>query len=224
MSDQALRTWVSDQLHGIVGYSEGHLADFVLSLSKSARSPAALLQKLHEADVPQSEATRRFAADLFGKVPRGGPSSEGAAAAAAKKQRKEAIGLLRQNEAYGMVSDGEDDDGEDEVNKAVQKALQEKERERKRKEKKRKEPPPKEPPPRGKPEEDLRDEDTRERDAFAERLRLRDLEKTKKLGEASKEEEELEKRREEQEKLLAAGSAEEKAAALEELRRVSRRK
>ena len=130
MGDKALTTWVSDQLHGILGYSQGYLADFVVSLAKQERSAQALLNKLGEADVPDTPASRKFATELFSRAPRSGASG----LTTSEQSRREAVSLLKQNDKYGMVSDG-DDDEEDEVTVAVQRALQEKERERKRAEK-----------------------------------------------------------------------------------------
>lgn len=34
--DRALKTWVSDKLHGLVGYSQGAVVQFVIGLCKSA--------------------------------------------------------------------------------------------------------------------------------------------------------------------------------------------
>jgi hypothetical protein len=65
-----LKRWVSDSLHRVLGYSESHLTDYVLSLAKQSKSSSALLAKLEEANVPASETTRRFAAELFSRVPR----------------------------------------------------------------------------------------------------------------------------------------------------------
>ena len=228
MSD--LRAWVNDQLHSVLGYAEGHTVDYVLSLAKSAKTPQALLAKLADADVPSNSTTQRFAVDLFNRVPRGSAAPK---VDAAREQRKETIAMLKKNEQYGMVSDGDDDDGgEAEAAAAVQRALQEKEKERKR-ERKRARAEEKAGGkkgaaddagggPSGATTEEQRDADLRERDEFAERLRLRDLERTKKLD-TGPEAEALARRQAEAERLTNAKTAEEKAAALAEARKVSRR-
>ena len=235
MPSDPLRTWVGDQLHSLLGYSEGHVADYVMSLSRTAKTPQQLLAKLQEADLPSSEATRRFASELFSRAPR---QAAAGSSSTAREQRKETIKELRNNEKYAMLSEG-DDEGEDEVNAAVQRALQEKERERKRAERAEKkrargadEPASSSGKAAGgggsgggesseRQQEDAREEDLRERDAFAERLRLRDLERTRKA--AGPEGEALAARQAEAEKLLSAGTAEEKAEALLEARKISRR-
>lgn len=243
MADRGLRKWVADELHGILGFSETHTVEYIVSLARTTKSPAALLGKLAEADVPSNERTRRFAAELFSKAPQSSSASAASKSGSdARQQHREAASLVRQNDRYAMVSDG-DDDGEDEVQAAVQKALQEKEKERQRAQRK-----------RARAEEAterertshtagagaggadggggggggsssadaLRDQDLRERDEFAERLRQRDLERTKKLS--GPEADALAARHGEAERLMGAGSAEEKAAALEEARKISRRR
>lgn len=37
--DRALKTWVSDKLHGLVGYSQGAVVQFVIGLCKSSFFP-----------------------------------------------------------------------------------------------------------------------------------------------------------------------------------------
>ena len=240
MADRDLRRFVNDQLHDVLGFSESTMVDFICALAKNARSASALLTKLHEADVPANDRTKRFAAELFNRVPR---QAAGKLPDAAREQRKEQLDLLKRNEQYEMLG-AEDDDGEDDVNAAVQKALQEKERERQKAAKK-----------RSRAESDAassstladaskgvdgvvggssasgsglhpdaqREADLRERDEFAERLRQRDLEKTRSVAASGPEAEQLARRQAEAERLLKAGTAEEKAAALAEARKVSRR-
>ena len=254
MAEKVLRSWVGDQLHTLMGYSEGHVVDYIVSLARSSKSPAALLSKLHEADVPKGDGAKRFAEELYSRAPRqqqhkSASSATASAEAAARAQSKETISIMKQNAQYAMVSDGEDDDGEDEVTAAVQRALQEKERERQRAQKKRQ---------RDEREsssvkvsstggagqsseggggggdsnitgavevddEAARDADRRERDAFAERLRQKDLERTKHVGGGAAGAA-LAARQAEAQALLTAGTAEEKAEALAEARKVSRRK
>ena len=106
MAERALKDWINDQLHDVVGYSERTMTDFVLSLSKSAKSASSLLAKLHEADVPKTAATQRFAAELFSR--RSGASSSSSGKDSSREQRKETLNLLKQNESYGFVdADGE---------------------------------------------------------------------------------------------------------------------
>ena len=130
MGEGDLKAWVSDQLHNILGYSHAHVADFVVSLAKHERSAQTLLAKLSEADIPETPASRRFAVELLGRLPR---LSAGSELSASERQRREAAKLLKENEKYEMVSYG--DEEEDEVTASVQRALKQKERERERAEK-----------------------------------------------------------------------------------------
>ena len=52
MSDRELKRWASDQLHELLGFSQGYLADYVLSLARKERTVAGLVKALGEADVP----------------------------------------------------------------------------------------------------------------------------------------------------------------------------
>ena len=126
-SDKDLRRFVNDSLHDVLGFSENTMVDFVCSLAKSARSVPQLLSKLQEADVPANDRTKRFASELFSRVPRQS-GSKASASDSARQQQREQVDLLKRNQQYEMLpAEEEDDDGEDDVNAAVQKALQEKE-------------------------------------------------------------------------------------------------
>lgn len=217
-----LKTWVSDRLHSLLGFSEGYLADYVCGLAGSEPSVSSLLSKLEQADVPVNDASRRFAAELFQRAPR--KASTSSAASAAKAQRREAVELLRKQEKYAMVDDDGAEDEEAEVAAAVQAALHAKEKERKRAERRgkrgRDEPAADAPAADAEAAEaEAREADLRERDEFAERLRQKDLEKTKKLHPDTLA---MEERKEEAARLLAAKGADERAALLERMREVSR--
>eukprot|EP00964_Phaeocystis_antarctica_P028937 scaffold16299_cov63-Phaeocystis_antarctica.AAC.2 len=219
-----LKTWVSDQLHTLVGFSEANLADYVCGLANKQRSAQGLLTALHEADVPDNAATRRFASELWSRVPRQ------KAASADKARDKETMALNKHNDSYRPVEADEADEA-DEVTAAVQQALAAKEKERRRSEKherKRQRADDKEEKrEREKAEapldpEEAREQDLRERDELAERLRMRDLANTKTLRgpEAAAQEARLG----DSERLLAADTADEKAELLDELRRAARHK
>ena len=66
----SLKTWVSDQLYGLVGYSDTNLAEYVCNLAASERSAHSLLTKLQDADVPMGAAASKFAQELFARTPR----------------------------------------------------------------------------------------------------------------------------------------------------------
>ena len=85
MSDRELKRWASDQLHELLGFSQGYLADYVLSLARKERTVAGLVKALGEADVPGGERTQRFARELIERTPRArADASDGGAATAAE--------------------------------------------------------------------------------------------------------------------------------------------
>ena len=205
-----LKTWVSDQLHTLVGFSEANLADYVCGLANKQRSAQGLLTALHEADVPNNAATRRFASELWSRVPRQKATS------ADKARDKETMALNKHNDSYRPVEADVADEA-DEVTAAVQQALAAKEKERRRSEKherkrqrvddkeekreREKAAAPLDP-------EEVRAQDIRERDELAERLRMRDLANTKTLRgpEAAAQE----ARQDDSQRLLAADTADER--------------
>ncbi|CAN1351274.1 Pre-mRNA-splicing factor ATP-dependent RNA helicase DEAH1 [Linum perenne] len=70
MGDASLKTWVSDKLISILGYSQGAIVQYIIGLTKEAKSPADIVGKLEELNCPSSSKTRLFAEEIFAKVPR----------------------------------------------------------------------------------------------------------------------------------------------------------
>jgi pre-mRNA-splicing factor ATP-dependent RNA helicase DHX16 len=71
----ALRVWVNDSLHGLLGYAEASLVDYVIALAKKAKDVPSLLRALEEQEVPMGAQTQSFATQLFQRIPRSGPVS-----------------------------------------------------------------------------------------------------------------------------------------------------
>ena len=92
-----LAGWVSNQLEALIGASDRTLAQFCVALASSAKTPGALLTQLAENDVPINDASKRFAIELFGRVPR-----KGTAAPRAPVQPTQAE-ILRQSQKYSLV-------------------------------------------------------------------------------------------------------------------------
>ena len=44
--------WVGDELHALLGYSDGTTVQYLVALAKKAKSPAALLDAMKSVDVP----------------------------------------------------------------------------------------------------------------------------------------------------------------------------
>src|SRR5690242_13337941 len=96
----SVETWVSDNLHDIVGYTDGVVVEYVLGVARTATSEKGLLEKLAEFDVPVTDKTRAFARTLLQKLP-------GRTAATARRGPSEAdrqaLALLKKNAAYQLV-------------------------------------------------------------------------------------------------------------------------
>ncbi|XP_042391527.1 pre-mRNA-splicing factor ATP-dependent RNA helicase DEAH1-like isoform X1 [Zingiber officinale] len=106
MADESyLKTWVSDKLISLIGYSKSVAVQYVIRLSKESSSPADLVRKLVEFGFSSSTETRSFAEDMYAKVPhkQAGPSNY-------QRAEKEASQYAKKQRAYKLLDD--DDDGD----------------------------------------------------------------------------------------------------------------
>ncbi|OMO84112.1 hypothetical protein COLO4_22215 [Corchorus olitorius] len=125
-SESELRTWVSDKLFSLLGYSQPAIVQFVIQLAKKAKSPADLLGEL-EAYVPSSSDSRLFAQQLFDRIPRRASIEN-----IYQKQEREAAILARKR--YTTIPDADDneDDASAELASETKKADKHKKRFRKK--------------------------------------------------------------------------------------------
>ena len=65
MDSKALTAWVGEQLHGILGFRDKNLANYLVNLACESSSVESLYQQLIKSDVPQSDTTRAFASNLY---------------------------------------------------------------------------------------------------------------------------------------------------------------
>ncbi|KAL5723084.1 RNA helicase [Ranunculus cassubicifolius] len=103
--DRQLKTWVSDKLMVLLGYSHSALVPFVIRLAKEGSSPADLVGKLVEYGLPSSAETRSFAQEVFAKVPR-----KSAGLSNYQKEEKEAAMIARKQMSYKMLDADDDED------------------------------------------------------------------------------------------------------------------
>ncbi|XVF08987.1 hypothetical protein REPUB_Repub07fG0051400 [Reevesia pubescens] len=61
----SLKTWVSDRLMSLLGYSQPTLVEYAIGLAKQAASPAVVLGKLEEYGLPSSNDVRLFAQEIL---------------------------------------------------------------------------------------------------------------------------------------------------------------
>ncbi|OAY84052.1 putative pre-mRNA-splicing factor ATP-dependent RNA helicase DHX16 [Ananas comosus] len=108
-SDSHLKTWVSDKLMSLMGYSKSVVVQYVIRLSKESSSPADLVSKLVEFGFSSSADTRSFAQEIYAKVPhkQSGLSSY-------QKEEREAALFAKKQRSYKLL-EPEDDDGDDQV-------------------------------------------------------------------------------------------------------------
>ncbi|XP_044476789.1 pre-mRNA-splicing factor ATP-dependent RNA helicase DEAH1-like [Mangifera indica] len=104
-SDHALKTWISDELMSLLGYSQPTIVQYIIGLAKQATSPDDFQAKLEEeCDFPKSgDTTQRFAREVFRKVPRRASGLN-----LYQKQEREAALLARKQKSYTIL-DADDD-------------------------------------------------------------------------------------------------------------------
>ncbi|XP_045825169.1 pre-mRNA-splicing factor ATP-dependent RNA helicase DEAH1-like isoform X1 [Trifolium pratense] len=105
-SDDNLKTWVSDKLMSLLGYSQPTVVQYMIGLSKQATSPADLVGKLVEFGFSTTD-TRTFAEEIFSRVPRRSSGLN-----QYQKQEREAAMLARKQGTYTILKDDDniDDD------------------------------------------------------------------------------------------------------------------
>lgn len=188
-----LSTWVSDKLHDVLGFSDKYTVDYLVGLAISSASPESLVQRVSE-DLNVNDEVASFASELWSKLPHATQPAEHpyrAKERALVEQRKKYMG-------YALVSDDDDDDDDDKVIKTKKSK-----KDRKRKHLRRKtESSSSDDDTRGgndaskaigndsdsdewEKEEKERKKDLEERDAFANRLKQKDKEKTRNIMERS---------------------------------------
>jgi pre-mRNA-splicing factor ATP-dependent RNA helicase DHX16 len=102
MDDKALKSWISSQLHDLLGFAEGALASYVASVARKHTSAPSLAAALASAGLPAGTATEAFAANLLSKLP---AQHAAAAPSAAQLEARQARTLLRKNATYTLLDD-----------------------------------------------------------------------------------------------------------------------
>jgi len=210
-----------------MGFSDGTTADYLIAMASKAKSSQGLVRELEKLDIKKDSQLVKFASELYSKAPR-----KRAAAPSRSYQRaeREKMALLRQNQSYSMLDDDSDEEEQLAARKRKKAAKKQKKQLKKRKRQMREkkvsysddedsseDEAPQAAPPSSKGGEDekedadvARERDLRERDEFAERLKKKDEERTKKTGDS------------ENKKALEALDEEEKEKLLPKLRWLSR--
>ena len=105
-SDGSTVSWVSDQLHELLGHSDRFTAEFLVGLAKKAQSPEAYLRKLQDTQaLTVNQSVRSFAAELWGRVPHRQATEK-----PARAREREILEQQARNRSYKLLSDSEDDE------------------------------------------------------------------------------------------------------------------
>uniref|UniRef100_A0A8C5QM52 RNA helicase n=1 Tax=Leptobrachium leishanense TaxID=445787 RepID=A0A8C5QM52_9ANUR len=218
----AVESWVKEQLHEVLGMSDRHVAQFLVGTARRSSSSSDLLRRLNDTGaIDVTEKVKRFVEELWVKIPRKAPVERPARAA-----EREALAMQEKNRLYALLEDSEEDE---EKERGGEKQKKKKNLRKRRKEessdsesdaaRRGKSPPP--PREASEDEEELEElerlKDLEERDAFAERVKKRDKEKTRNIVERSDK-----KAYEEAQKRLKLGE-EDRKKMVPELRKKSRR-
>ncbi|XP_055520642.1 pre-mRNA-splicing factor ATP-dependent RNA helicase DHX16, partial [Leucoraja erinacea] len=229
-----LEQWVNDQLHELLGLSDRHVAQFLVGTARHSGSAADLVQRLQDtATIDITPGVRVFATQLWAKVGRGSGGREEKAARAVERA---ALALQQHSRTYTLLEDSEDSEPEAAPGRRKDKSKAKSKAKAKRAHLRRKraessdsgdEDTTKKPPSpqkqSGSEEEEWEKEekdrlkDLEERDAFAERIKRRDKDRTRVVLERSDK-----KAYEEAQKRLKMGEDDRKAL-IPELRKHSRR-
>ena len=88
MDTKTLTKWTGEQLHGLLGFRDRNLADFLVSLASTARSSDELCDRLRENGVPEGDDTSSFARQLFTRAnPAGGAVASSSCSSSASQSR-----------------------------------------------------------------------------------------------------------------------------------------
>lgn len=102
--DKEVKSWIAGQLHGLLGFSEGHVASYILTVAKKHSSADSLAVVLRQQGLPASAETNAFASQLLSKLPRKGSAGTQPTYATQTRQVRE---LIKKNQTYGLLDDDE---------------------------------------------------------------------------------------------------------------------
>ncbi|KAL8212975.1 UNVERIFIED_CONTAM: putative pre-mRNA-splicing factor ATP-dependent RNA helicase dhx16 [Gekko kuhli] len=102
-----LERWVSGQLHALLGLSERHVVAFLVGLAQRSRTADDLLARLEETETLRvsDPSARAFAQQLWERVPHQAPRERPARAA-----EQEALALQQKNRSYTLLEDSDDEE------------------------------------------------------------------------------------------------------------------
>lgn len=102
--EKELKRWVSSRLHDLLGFSEGAVAQFIVSVARKHTSADSLAAVLRQQGLPAGAETACFAADLLARMPQ---RTAAAGASAAQLQARQAKQFLAKSAAYALLEEPE---------------------------------------------------------------------------------------------------------------------
>ncbi|CAN6328405.1 unnamed protein product [Urochloa humidicola] len=104
------KTWVSDRLMALLGYSQGIVVRLVLRLARECASAADLAARLVDlGGFPSSPDTAAFAADVYGRLPSRDPGPGAAGISEYQRQVQDAAALARKHSEFKLLDDDEEE-------------------------------------------------------------------------------------------------------------------
>ena len=98
-------SWVSDQLHAILGLSDRFVAEYMVGLAKKSSSPEAFENKLLETKtITVNQSVRTFISELWNKVPHKQVTEK-----PARAREREILLQQQHNRSYRLLSDSDED-------------------------------------------------------------------------------------------------------------------
>jgi pre-mRNA-splicing factor ATP-dependent RNA helicase DHX16 len=98
-------SWVSDQLHSILGLSDRFVAEYLVGLAKKSSTPEIFESKIRETNtIALNHAVRIFLDELWGKVPH-----KQVAEKPARIYEREILLQQKQNKSYRLLSDSDEE-------------------------------------------------------------------------------------------------------------------
>jgi pre-mRNA-splicing factor ATP-dependent RNA helicase DHX16 len=188
----SVEAWVEDRLHALLGMSEKTTVQYLIGLSRKASTSDQLVSKLSESGaVTMNTEMTEFVTELWGRVPHRQITEK-----KERQRERELVAQRQKNLSYKLVSDDEDDAFEDErPPKPIPKPKSRKQLRQKKpkwsssseseEEVKKMKVADASDSDDWEKEEEARKEDLKERDAFSERMKQRDKEKTRNIVERS---------------------------------------
>ncbi|PUZ66167.1 hypothetical protein GQ55_3G284700 [Panicum hallii var. hallii] len=107
-----LKTWVSDRLMALLGYSQGIVVRLVLRLARECASAGGLTARLVDlGGFPSSPDTAAFAADVLSRLPP--RHGRGAGGGEYRRQVRDAAALARRQGEFKLLDDGDEEEEEE---------------------------------------------------------------------------------------------------------------